>query len=389
MNDRQRIIEALKKYKDLDDEARQGELLLSLVHGPPPQAEAADYLAPLRELLRAADPDNYNADVDPNDNNAEIEAVQEAVDEARQAAKLTLPADHWEGEPQPRPVLWRDGGTTGPPDPVLSAGEVAVLASAGGLGKSYLALALAVAASEAAQGTQETGAACGLRVKAGPVVLVSYEDSPVRIWGRLERLTNKPIKGVSLWPDPAPLWRADPENKGESGPCDPWARLWGEIRETGPALVVVDPVSSALENTSVSESGPVRAFLRALTHEAERAQCGVLLVAHDTKASRNSTRLGAEPGAGAVAGSAAWYDGARGVLALFPDPRERKDRILECLKANYGPYGWGAKLTERAGESYSGHRLALRMSADELESWREDVKKGKESVKKGEVWNQI
>ena len=61
-----------------------------------------------------------------------------------------------------------DGETTGPPDPVLSAGEVALLASAGGLGKSYLALALAVAASEAAQGAHENGAVCGLRVKAGP-----------------------------------------------------------------------------------------------------------------------------------------------------------------------------------------------------------------------------
>ena len=75
--------------------------------------------------------------------------------------------------------------------------------------------------------------------------------------------------------------------------------------------------------------------------------------------------------------------------ASWPCSRTRKDRILECLKANYGPYGWGAQLTEREGESYSGHRLARKMSADELESWRENVKNRKESVKKGKAWGQL
>ena len=52
--------------------------------------------------------------------------------------------------PQPAPVLWRDPGpgtdSSGDVDAVLSVGEVAILASAGGLGKSCLTLALAVEA---------------------------------------------------------------------------------------------------------------------------------------------------------------------------------------------------------------------------------------------------
>ena len=79
--------------------------------------------------------------------------------------------------PQPAPVLWRDPRTDpGEVDAVLSVGEVAILASAGGLGKSCLALAVETAT--AAEAGREYGNACGLRVKAGGAVLVSYEDSP-------------------------------------------------------------------------------------------------------------------------------------------------------------------------------------------------------------------
>ena len=52
-------------------------------------------------------------------------------------------------------------------------------------------------------------------------------------------------------------------------------------------------------------TGPARTFLRLLSQEAATAGCGVLLVAHDTKSARNLAMAGQDPGAGAVAGSAA------------------------------------------------------------------------------------
>ena len=78
----------------------------------------------------------------------------------------------------------------------------------------------------------------------------------------------------------------------------------------------MDPASAALADADVSQTGPVRKFLQALMHEARQAECGVLLVSHSTKATRNALGRGDGPGAGVVAGSAAWYDGARGVLSL-------------------------------------------------------------------------
>ena len=78
---------------------------------------------------------------------------------------------------------------------------------------------------------------------------------------------------------------------------------------------------------------PARTFLRKVSEKAAAANCGVLLVAHDTKSARNLAIAGLDPGAGAVAGSAAWYDGARGVLTLIPDPTAWGGQLLVAIKA--------------------------------------------------------
>ena len=277
---------------------------------------------------------------------------------------------------QPAPVLWRDPEpserTGADPDAVLSVGECAILASAGGLGKSTWTLEVAAAAVGAAELGADYGAACGLRVAAGPVLLVSFEDAPARIAHRLTWMHPGgavPRGALHVAPDPAPLWLAAADRGGESHPGAAWDALWRAVRSLGARLVVIDPVSAALADVSTTETGPVRAFLRALTAEAETAGAGVLLVAHDTKAARNAAARGEDPGAGIVAGSAAWYDGARGVLSLARDPAS-DDRLLECVKANYGRTGWGARLRERtgAGGAFRGLILGARMARADLEA---------------------
>ena len=263
---------------------------------------------------------------------------------------VLVEAADFEGQPQPAPVLWHDNPAAPDlqqADAVLSVGEVALLSGAGGLGKSTLVLELVSAAVAGADLGQRFGRACGIRVAAGPVVLVSYEDAPTRIAHRLTWMNNGTVPhGVHLWPDPAPLWYGD--GAGASAPGASWLDLWRSVREVGARLVVIDPVSAALVDVSMSETGPVRAFLRELAREAERARAGVLLLSHDTKAARDAARRDEEPGAGAVAGSAAWFDGARGVLTLTRKG-EVGGRVLKCAKANYGRTGWTANLRERTG----------------------------------------
>ena len=118
-------------------------------------------------------------------------------------------------------------------------GEVGILASAGGLGKSTLVLET----GERRRGLLPTStvpsmAACGLAVAAGPVVVVSYEDAPARIAHRLTWCNAGNVPGaVHLsprtrrrygWrpvieaanPTPAPI------GSGYGERCATWARAW-------------------------------------------------------------------------------------------------------------------------------------------------------------------
>ncbi len=313
------------------------------------------------------------ADCTPDDRRRRVREAtgqapeQEAVDVDR---PRLAPLSAWKDEPEPPPVLWRDADGQHA-DAVLSVGEVALLSGEGGLGKSYVTLALAVAGALAADLEQDYGTACGLRVMPGPVVLVSYEDSPARMYGRLGRMgQTAAAERLHSLPNPPPLWTAD---SGTSRQADWWGDLWQYVREVGARLVIVDPASAALADADVSQTGPVRKFLRALMHEARQTACGVLVVSHSTKAARNALRRGDDPGAGVVAGSAAWYDGARGVLSLEEAPNNPGARILECVKANYGRKGWGTLLDERLTDSGVFAGLELASDANRLErvkDWR-------------------
>ena len=276
--------------------------------------------------------------------------------------------------PEPEPVIWHEA--PGPVGAVLSVGEVALLSGEGGQGKSFVTLALAAAGALAADRGEPWGAACGLRIVPGPAVLVSYEDSPARMAGRLRRMERDGAAPyLRTFHRPVPLWVTDRAGPSRRSPW--WADLWRFVADVGARLVVIDPATSALPDAGAGESGPVRAFLQGLTMEAERHGCGVLVVTHSTKAARNATRAGEDPGAGIVAGSAAWYDGARGVLALTSPPDRPGVSVLACVKSNYGRKGWGTVLhdaTTDAGE-FAG-LVFLNGPGDRLEDVRDRTGNG-------------
>ena len=259
------------------------------------------------------------------------------------------------GAKLPRPVLWRDAGdaaaTPERAGTVLCAGEVAMLSGPGEAGKSTVAVALADAA-------RDGGMACGLHVARGKVAALSYEDSGPRLAHRFEWYAAPDRWAhVRRARGAGPLWDADPEDRRASGPSAFWRPWWDAVADFGAGLVVIDPASVAAAGLSPSDGAAVRAFLLGITQEAERIGAGVLIVAHDTKAARNEARAGIGPGPGAVAGSGQWHDGARAVLHLSgagPDDQ----RLLVAAKSNYGPSGWGARLSPRwDGDKWRGLTL--------------------------------
>ena len=269
----------------------------------------------------------------------------------------------------------------------MSIGEPAILSGAGGTGKSYVALALALSAVRAGEGGN--GDALGFGLRGGPVLLVAYEDSGPRLAGRMGRIAGgrKNIPGgLHVMPDPGPLFQTGgPRQPGKVEPTATWAALWQAAMALRPSLIILDPAAELIEGADANQPGPVRAFMRALAAESERHNAGVLIVAHDTKEARNNARDGNMPGAGAVAGSAAWQDRARGVAYMGPAPMGSVPggRQIDVIKSNHGRDGWGMILTARYNrlEGFAGWKLA--------ETWAEkpskDAGSEKKATKKGKT----
>ena len=267
----------------------------------------------------------------------------------------------WRDKPDPDPVIWRDHAQF--PDAVLSSGEVAVLSGAGKSGKSYLALALAVAAAQAEAKGRVHGEACGLRVAARPVVILSYEDAPKRIDRRAATMDTG--ASVRLIPYPPQLFRFD-SNTRQWGQSEEWPLVWAAIRGAAPGLVVVDTGPKAMGGET-NDGGAVIAFLQAIEGEARRGGFGVLLTAHDTKAHRNQVKAGEAPDAGAIAGSGQWHDSPRGVLYLSKHGPGDAPRILEAVKCSYGRDGWGASLIpDYRDREYRGLSLDQNLDPDQV-----------------------
>ena len=266
--------------------------------------------------------------------------------------ELTTLHDDWGATPPPWIIRRDDSDGTGR---LVSEGEVAILTGAGGLGKSIVVLSLIAASGK------EPGRSCGLELRQGPVVLVSYEDNPIWLAIRLQWYVDKAPEHVYVWLDPDPLYRGG----DDAGVCPRWDVLWAKVRDLGATLVVIDPASAALLDVDTSQTGPVRDFIRQLAREATAAKCGVLVIAHSTKQARNLERTGDDPGAGVVSGSAAWYDGVRGVLSLS---KNASDEIyLRCAKANYGRPGWVIPLQERTDPRsgrFHGFEVATQQNPD-------------------------
>lgn len=250
-----------------------------------------------------------------------------------------------------------------PPDNavVCSIGEPMILAAPGGSGKSYVALHLAIAGTTG----EVPASACGLQVRPGPVIMLSYEDSLARIGFRAARLSERDdVQQVTdqLWlvTDPQPLWRAD-DAQG-AVPTAAYATLRARIEADAPSLLIIDPISVAAAGLNLNDGAAARACMRSLAALSQETSVGVLVIAHDTKAARNEARTGGSPGAGAVAGSGQWFDAARGVLYLS---RAHGLRYLECVKANHGPSGWGRQLDEMLdGFVFRGFREVGRVIRD-------------------------
>ena len=264
---------------------------------------------------------------------------------------------------------------------VLSVGQVCILSGEGGVAKSALACDLALGIAAAGHGMfplgtdgREDGLSDGLAElpgdlfygRGGNVLIYTAEDPPSRISWRLKRLVHernldedpdvprRVLSGVSVLHGlRMPLFGPTEEGRilynSRPGPLPGMDYLREAVARVEPTLVIIDPALCAYVGDS-NGPAPVREFLGALCDLAQDAKCGVLVLAHSTKAARgrgrprgNSTRASSEEQGpdiydpGMVSGSAAWTDGVRGAMTMTWHPSMAEHRVLGVSKSNWGP----------------------------------------------------
>ena len=291
-------------------------------------------------------------------------AVLEAVASGEMSARITLECSSVDRHlTLPEPILWRDDpGREYASDPVVSAGECAVLAGSGGAGKSWLCIRLAIEADRAREAGLPSAATCGLRVAARPIVMLSYEMSRKRVDMVAEAMRSP--QGIFAFKDPLPIFAIDPRTR-TYGPSPVWRETWDAIAAAEPGLVVIDTGPKAMGGIEINAAEPVIAFLLQVERELRGLNnAAALVLAHDTKAMRDAVRAGEDPGAGAVSGSGQWHDSPRGVLHLSRAAPGSDVRFLECIKASFGRESWGARLCPRYSDpvgAVSGQYVGLQL----------------------------
>lgn len=211
---------------------------------------------------------------------------------------------------------------------LLARSGITLLASPRGLGKSLLALKLAI---ELANG----GEFCGERLPASKVLLCAYENSPALLRERIKRLGGAESENLRI------LTRS----KAPKLAADDWRAFPVEDYD----FIIIDSLSPALEGgIDEREGGQNSDALAALLDIVQRGP-GALLIANTDKAAKSIR------GSGILSDRADLIFEVRDATDFKPRP---KDEVWwDGLVENQGEAAWAGRAKRRRGKTT--FRLAL------------------------------
>ena len=282
---------------------------------------------------------------------------------------------HFASDETPEPIIWQGSNIA---RPLLREGQVCLLSGVAGTGKSFYALSLAIAGSSK---KDVCGRAGGLSVRsddeADGVAYLSYEESGEELKARLKQVApangfdaEEALRRVFFYPSPPDLWKPDPNNDRVGVRGDHWDDFWKNLKTFNRKWVILDNAESLLAAWDTNTPGAVRDFMNALVFEARSYKMGVVLVCHPTKAAAMELQKGGMVTPGVVAGSSAFFNAARSVAVLWDVDREHT--VLELIKSNHGPRGWGVflKRRETTTDVWSGFEEERLLEAEDITKLR-------------------
>ena len=255
---------------------------------------------------------------------ASLLAMASPVPDAVQKMDITRwrAADRFIGEPQVR--RWLIEG-------VFPQAQAALIAAAGGVGKSFLLLAIAreVAAFDGSWTNSPTlfgGALAGH----GVAIYVTAEDDAIEVHNRLNALGPIPERLYVLpLPDAGgavPLFAPDPSSRGPATTAA-WTDLERQLKVmAGLRLVVLDPLQPlcALDLNVPENAQFVCSRLAAL---AASTGASVIVSHHFAKREASSPEQARE----AIRGTGGLVDGVRAVYALWHPKEDQVKKLCEAL----------------------------------------------------------
>lgn len=267
------------------------------------------------------------------------------------------------GEPPPRE--WHV-------DPLIPTGTVTLLGGDGGVGKSLLAMQLAIATAAPNNRTW-----CGRRVVDGPAVYISAEDDTDELHRRVKSICEAEgidvdelfrLAIVPLAGEDAVL--AAPDRVGLKVTAL-FSAIEEQLEREPTTLLVLDTLADLFAGDE-NVRAQARQFIGLLRGLAIRHHCAVVVLAHPSLS-------GISSGSG-TSGSTGWSNSVRSRLYL--DRVKAEDgfeadpnvRVLRTMKSNYGPIGgeirlrWqdGAFVTTDTGSTTSFAAQAARASAERI-----------------------
>lgn len=220
---------------------------------------------------------------------------------------------------------------------LFPARNVVMLSGDGGVGKSLLALQLALCISTAMPWL-------GIEVASGPVVYLSAEDDETEVANRVQEIAKADNVDLHEAASLTMIYMAGEDctlafensRTGTVKSTELYERLDATLDWYSPVLLILDNLADVYAGNENNRSA-VKHFIGLLRNLAVRHDCVVLLLAHPSLA-------GMASGSG-LSGSTAWNNSARSRLYLRRDvdaggfEADKTVRVLETMKANYGPMG--------------------------------------------------
>jgi RecA-family ATPase len=241
-----------------------------------------------------------------------------------------------EVEPEDVSWLWK---------PYLPFGKVSIVEGDPGLGKTFLALAVAAAVSNGWPLIGDDGSPTQ-KVDVGKILYLSCEDGlGDTLRPRLEKMGANVVNVIALEGKITP-------GKDEVIPVSllDVDVLRNAMLEVRPALIVVDPIQGFLgAGTNMSRAEEVRPLLSALGKLAEEFKSAVILIRHLTKSGKDKASY---RGMGSIDFTAA----ARSVLLVGKDPDDEAKRVIVQTKSSLAETGKSIAFTINEGKfEWAGH----------------------------------